>query len=373
MLIVAATGGHGWGDTLVFLWDAATGKPAWKDVKVPARAFAFNPDGKTLALSLGGANQNPGAVTLYEIGTGRKVCEMSSAVTCSCLVFSPDGQRLAGVSSNGEVYLWDAATGKQLGGPDKPVQVLALSHDGTTLALQEGTAIKILNLTRKEEDQRVGCTVDPPESASFAEAALSPDGHFFAATVHYGIRVWDVTTPNPKLMYSADGMPYLGPAFSDDGTTLVFAYGLTIGTTVVSTKDWKARQVAFPKDIAPGTAVTLAIAPDSKTVAACRQGGLLLYNLDPGKEPKILDKAKTEFQTEKITFTRDGKHLLVSGYVHGRMWGVETGQETPFSFLPTAAGPDGSVFGVPYATGQVMRRSQGTEQTIWQAPGLVCA
>ncbi len=351
-----------------FLWDADTGKPAWKDRSVQASALAFSPDSTTLALCCAGA------VTLYDSHTGQKLRDMARTDECDRLLFSPDGKRLAG-SNWRNIYLWDASTGKRLGGPDESVDVVDLSHDGKTLALrvispEKGQVVRIIDLTTGKDR----CVVDLPSGFSFGSGVLAADGRTFATRVapgggHGYLGVWDVSTAAARKLPAGQDVGGSHWVFSPNGNTLVSLHTHEPAFVLWSTKDWKSRVEKLPQDIL-GKCGGLAISPDSKTLAiGTTEKGLLLFDLDTGKQRKSLVGPKMGHE-DPLAFTRDGKHLL-GGETNwlGRIWDVETGKGTPLPFFPTASGPDGSVFG--YNGGAVCRWSKDAVQAIWQAPGLV--
>ena len=267
----------------------------------------------------------------------------------------------------GNTYLWDASTGKLLGGPDELVDVVDLSHDGKTLALwvispEKEEVVRIIDLTTGKDR----CVVDLPLGRSFGLSALAADGRTFATSDGaYNLGVWDVSSAAARKLPTKYLPGVIDLAFSPDGGTLAALEPFTPGFALLSTKDWKSRFEKLPEGAAQKCG-GLAISPDSKTlVVGTMEKGLLLFDLDTGKQRTSLAGLKTGMG-EHLAFTRDGKRLLVSS---GGMWDVETGKAAPLPFLPTASGSDGSVFGS--AKGRVSRWSNGAVQTIWQAPGEV--
>ena len=94
----------------------------------------------------------------------------------SCVVFSPDGKRLASASWDNTVRVWDASTGRKM------------------LTLNGHTELVV-------------------------RVAFSPNGKRLASVGHDGsIKVWDATTGQEKLTFKGhDQAPVFGVAFSPDG------------------------------------------------------------------------------------------------------------------------------------------------------------
>jgi len=114
------------------------------------RLVALSPSGKTLACVLkvkeGEQGQLTEAVLLLDLTTRENTTELAprvvlKAARVNAVTFGPDGKIVATAGAgksddSGEIKLWDARTGQELATlqDDKPVQSVAFSPDGTTLA-----------------------------------------------------------------------------------------------------------------------------------------------------------------------------------------------------------------------------------------------
>jgi WD40 repeat protein len=134
------------GDSMLRLWDVATGKPLGKPLAANGiiASTAFSPDGHLLAAGTNGALDNSeNTLRLWDTRTFEPVGDpihVDSAVSSS--VFSPDGRILATGSADGTIRLWDVGDHKQLGVPltghTSFVSALNFSPDGTKLLSASG-------------------------------------------------------------------------------------------------------------------------------------------------------------------------------------------------------------------------------------------
>src|SRR5262249_55646605 len=182
------------------LWDAATGREL-ATLELASRTFAggtvvFTPDGKTLAVV------DYKEVKLWDATTGGQLATLSGhAGGIRCLAVSPDGKILAtgGQAGEGEartVRLWDVAAAKEIIPPNEiklsdDVLALAFSPDGKTLAAGhfEGDLKLFDTATGKERTGWKGHT-------DWAMAlAFSPDGKVLASGCRDGTaKLWDAAT-----------------------------------------------------------------------------------------------------------------------------------------------------------------------------------
>ncbi len=96
-------------------WDVASGKNTQAlrddDKILPwPTSLAFSPDGKVLA------SGHWMAVKLWDVGTGRRTAALDghNDEYVDSVAFSPDGQTLASAGAEGEINLWEVASGKNI-------------------------------------------------------------------------------------------------------------------------------------------------------------------------------------------------------------------------------------------------------------------
>jgi WD40 repeat protein len=212
--------------------------------------IAFTPDGKTIAAGSGG-----GLVQMWDAAGGKTRLRFQAHEGAVCsLAF--DGRRLA-TGSYGEVFWWDAATGKRLyefAAPDKPdpdsgrleewgwPQVVALSPDGRLLAAAGGSprCLHLWELATGKLRRRLPRTEarkfgHPPEQGSVRVEqgypndvpllAFAPDGKTAAWDQADGIQLWDLGRGKElrRIGCRSDGAS--GIAFSPSGVLAVSSRG----------------------------------------------------------------------------------------------------------------------------------------------------
>src|SRR5205814_942469 len=171
-LVVGAANDEG-----VTVW--TTGGEKLRRIKGWSQCFAAAPNDSIIAIA---DYNNPSS--LHDLRTGKQVRTLASAREdgdvphVSCLAWSPDGRTVARTSSDGRVWLWNAADGKlrqTLRGHAGEVKAVAFSPDGSVLASAgEDSTIRLW-------DAATGKTRTPAPGHSGAVAAtLSPDGKSLA-------------------------------------------------------------------------------------------------------------------------------------------------------------------------------------------------
>jgi WD40 repeat protein/tRNA A-37 threonylcarbamoyl transferase component Bud32 len=409
----------GGADGLARLWDAATGQATSVACRHPnpVEWAAFAPDSKTAATgtTLIDARQMKvvGAeVGLWDMATGQALGrKMHLPGRLKTLIFSPDGRSLltsaeappgqAGSKLQGEVRLWDAASGEPFGPPlpfPEPVWALAFSPDSRTFVT--GCEARFAQLWLTATRQPLGPRLDSwgnvraaafsPDGTSLVycaatepgmayllavspgqalaypirtipgqkSLALGPDGKIMlGASSDRRLQLWDLTTGRPLGAPLPAGPKPFTAAFGRDGKTLVIWRGnqveqWDVATGRPSASAWKQE----------GEPSFMLLAPDGKTAWLYVPEGdrryLVRCDLATGRRvgPRVRhDELSSTAQSP------DGRLILTAGGWFGvGLWEADTGRrrgrylQEELEIRAVAFAPSGQM----YATGGVNRTAQ---------------
>jgi WD40 repeat protein len=119
------------------LWDWRAGTTRTIDGERALSAVEFDRQGRRVVF----AHWNEGGAELRDVATGALLATLASTPTISDMAFSADDSLVLTANEDGQVRIWDAATGVQRGtvpvGPGG-VDSLAVSEDGRRLATASG-------------------------------------------------------------------------------------------------------------------------------------------------------------------------------------------------------------------------------------------
>jgi eukaryotic-like serine/threonine-protein kinase len=137
------------------------------------------------------------------------------------VMFSPDGRRLATVSSERTARIWDATSGKPLTPPllhDGAVEHAAFSPDGTWLATASSDSY-----ARVWHAVRGNLLGNPlPHNARVDQVVFDPSARFLATTSADGAtRIWTIGTYDAPPVVIQHGANLGRAAFNADGTLLL--------------------------------------------------------------------------------------------------------------------------------------------------------
>ena len=207
-------------DRTMQLWETATGKLLHK-VTDDNNLFcvAFGPDSRLLAYS--GKSRD---ITVYDAVRHRAVWTLRGHLgTTRDLSFSPDGARLASCGEDGQVRIWDLASGRPIGPSIARVQdgstitCVAFSPDGRQLATAGRDALVRL------WDARSGVLIRTLRGHMKAvyDVAFSPDGRRLVSGGSDCLRLWNLELGRELIAFEPYDPSGSAVEFSPDGKSLV--------------------------------------------------------------------------------------------------------------------------------------------------------
>ncbi|MDT7840983.1 nSTAND1 domain-containing NTPase [Streptomyces justiciae] len=246
-------------------------------------AHRIHPDSETYASLQQALTTTPYAGQLTGVPSGVKSID-----------YSADGRYLTAGFNSGAVMLWDVSdplrprqVGKPFIGFDMPADV-SFTPDGRRLVTTSAAgSVRIWDLADPEHPRQIGKPVDGERDQEGA-AWVSPDGSVLATSSkkHPRTRLWDLRDP-------ARIRP-LGAAFG-------------VGTENVSGLTFSADggMIAMAEHMGKPNQVTL-------------------WDVRNGAEPRLLGRlAPQQDVLDHLSFSADGKELVVSGILHGAgLWDV---------------------------------------------------
>jgi RNA polymerase sigma factor (sigma-70 family) len=328
------------------LWDLATGQevrrfPGHRGKDPASNApgqvhrVAFSPDG-TLLASL---SYNEAAVRLWEVATGKELRQFPGRMAGSirAFAFSPDGKTLAGGDTDRRVLLWDVATARVvrvIGGHAGPVFGVAFSADGKmlataavgeedehVLAISNRTVVHLWDASTGKELRRIRAHGDRPG------IAFSPDGRLLA-TVKDGwegtIRLWDVASGKELRRLHGQASAVFSLAFAPDGKTLAAA-GMGNMVRLWDVASGKERR---PADGHCGPVQAVAVSPDGRLLASASPYDPEVRLWDAATGAPLARLARDESRVRSLAISPDGRLLAAGGTDRQiRLWDLATRRE----------------------------------------------
>jgi WD40 repeat protein/DNA-binding SARP family transcriptional activator len=317
--------------------------------------FALSPDGRALAVArLDGRVNLIDAETLRKTGSfeafhpfetrlrpeGQQGVLRGRKTPAIAIEYTPDGRRLAVAGGRGLVGLWDAGSGRRIGGLlhspspggrcaglptfspcfEATVQALGVGNGGVLAAAEVGGTVRIWDLGSRK---LTGPPLHLPRIV--LGMAFSPDGSQVAITTGWSSTDPEVQVRDPRtgelLARIPTGNEVRSVAFSPDGRLL--AGGQVDGSVVLWETDG-GRQVGRALALRPAPALGVDFSPDGRTLAVSHDdGSVVLWDIE-SQEPIGSPLRTSNGHWVTARFTPDGTRLFAV-YENGRAirWEVD--------------------------------------------------
>lgn len=282
-------------------------------------SVAFSPDGQQLAIV-----DSNGGLRLWDAQSGQSLMTLRvHDVWTWSVAFSPDGKTLATASDDRTAKLWDVATGdclRTLRGHTHAVLAVTYNPTGDWLATgSDDLTIRLWNLSGSGSHDRTWTAHDRRVWA----LRFSPDGKILASgSEDQTVKLWDVETGACLQTLTGHSDWVKGIAFHPDG--VLFASGSHDYTI----KLWDLRSGECLKTLTGHRDAVMDIAfslDGQQLVSSSRDQTVRVWDVQSGRCLKVLQGHTNRLWS--VAFNADGRRIVSGGDDHAaKLWDLRTGQ-----------------------------------------------
>ncbi len=282
-------------------------------------ACDVSPDGTRIASA-----SSDEEIKIWNAGTGREELTLRGRpISAESCAFSPDGARIVSATRDGQVLMWDAMTGGELWFVkvhERPVpscrfsadgkRIVTASWDGKLKVLDGATGAEVLSLAGHGGD------------ACWAEFSL--DGSRIISVGGDGkLKSWDSATGHEVLSAPAHQLEIMTCRFSRDGTSIFTASQDTL------VKRWDAATFELQNTYEgheEGVWAAAVSADGTRLVTAGRDGSIKLWDVESGAELGTMREHTNEVWG--LAFFANGSRFVSAAWDGTvKVWDLKTAEE----------------------------------------------
>jgi WD40 repeat protein len=278
----------------------------------PVLALDFSPDGRLLATGC-----RDGNVRLWDRATGDRIRILEQPSAVREVLFHPDGRLLVTSCADGLVRSWDLRSGvvRELFETQPEGGAIALTPDGGLLAAcTQSSAVQLWALSTGRRVSLLGAAEGATgrHTKHLTALAFSPGGRLLAtASADKTARVWDVATARTKWATSDDRRGLTGVAFSPEGDALITASDDGVLRSG-SVRLWSAASNRLLRVLGTGGASAVGFHPDSEILATVTDADVRLWDVMTGEVVAWLT-GHPRGRSRAIAFSPDGRAVAAAG------------------------------------------------------------
>ena len=284
------------------------------DESVSVESVAFSWDDRLLAIGTADGN-----VQIWDVATGETRFTLQGHTGgATSVAFGAGGYLLAVGTGSGQVRLWDTASGEPSGmlqRHDAAITSVAFQVDGFLVA--SGAAdgsVKVWDIASASEQPALA---EPNNRTPIGSLAFSLDGTLLAAGSGSNIRVWDTATWTLQAELKTEIRDIASVSFRPNGTALVYG-GADSAVWVWDLAN--SNQVLLDGFV--GSVIALAFTLDGSVIASADAESVRLWDAATGVNLVVLESPSDQ-GVNSIAFKPDGTLLASGGSLGGGMlWGT---------------------------------------------------